>query len=101
MPKHRRVCYYKTAAGVEVDFIIETARRRPNLPPVVVAIEIKPAKKWDRAWNKPMWNLAGSSGVKVNRMIGVYCGKRTYRFDNIEVLPVAEFLKAFFSGEVF
>jgi hypothetical protein len=86
---------------VEVDFIIETARRRPNLPPVVAAIEIKPAKKWDRAWNKPMWNLAGSSGVKVNRMIGVYCGKCTYRFDNIEVLPVAEFLKALFSGEVF
>jgi hypothetical protein len=34
-------------------------------------------------------------------MIGVYCGKRTYRFDNIEVLPVAEFLKALFSSEVF
>jgi hypothetical protein len=48
-----------------------------------------------------MRNLAGSSGVKVNRMIGVYCGKRTYRFDNIEVLPVEEFLKALFSGEVF
>jgi hypothetical protein len=86
---------------VEVDFIIETARRRQNLPPVVVAIEIKCAKKWDRAWNKPMRNLAGTPGVKVNRMIGVYCGTRTYRFDDMEVLPVAEFLKALFSGEVF
>jgi predicted AAA+ superfamily ATPase len=99
--KHRPICYYRTAAGVEVDFIIETARRRQNLSPKVVAIEIKRAERWERRWNKPMRNLAATSGAKVGRMIGVYCGPRSYRFDDIEVWPVEDFLKALFSGEVF
>lgn len=99
--KHRQISYYRTPAGVEVDFIIETAQRRPHLSPRVVAIEIKRAERWDRAWNKPMRNLADTSGVKVDRMIGVYCGLRSYRFDDIEVWPVGDFIKALFSGEVF
>jgi predicted AAA+ superfamily ATPase len=99
--KHRQISYYRTPAGVEIDFIIETARRRLNLSPKVVAIEIKRAERWDRAWNKPMRNLAHTSGVKVDRMIGVYCGLRSYRFDDIDVWPVEGFLKALFSGEVF
>ena len=99
--KHRRICYYRTAAGVEVDFIVETARRHPNLSPKVVAIEVKRAERWDRAWNKPMLNLAATSGAKVDRMIGVYCGPRSYRFNGIQIWPVGDFLKALFSGEVF
>jgi predicted AAA+ superfamily ATPase len=99
--KHRLLSYYRTPAGVEVDFIIETARRRPASPPRVVAIEIKRAERWDRAWGKPMRALAETSGVKVERMIGVYCGSRSYQFDNVKVWPVAEFVKALFAGEVF
>jgi len=99
--KHRQISYYRTPAGVEIDFIIETARRRPGTPPKVVVIEIKRAERWDRAWNKPMRNLADTSGVKVDRMMGVYCGSRSYRFDDIEVWPVEDFLKALFSGEIF
>ncbi len=99
--KHRQISYYRTPAGVEIDFIIETARRPPGNPPQVVVIEIKRADRWDRRWNKPMRNLADTSGVKVDRMIGVYCGLRSYRFDDIQVWPVEDFLKALFSGEVF
>ena len=99
--KHRPVAYYRTAAGVEVDFIIETAHRRPGSPPKVVAIEIKRAERWDRSWDKPMRSLADASGVEVERMIGVYCGSRSYRFDVIQVWPVGDFVKALFVGEVF
>ena len=99
--KHRQISYYRTPAGVEIDFIIETARRRPGNPPRVVAIEIKRAERWDPAWNKPMRNLADTSAVKVDRMIGVYCGSRSYRFEDIEVLPLEGFLDALFSGDVF
>jgi len=35
------------------------------------------------------------------RMMYVYCGSRKYEFDNVTVLPVAEFVKALFAGEVF
>jgi predicted AAA+ superfamily ATPase len=99
--KHRQISYYRTPAGVEIDFVIETAPRRPGNPPQVVVIEIKRAERWNRTWNKPMWNLADTAGVKVDRMIGVYCGSRRYLFDDIEVWPVEDFLNALFSGEVF
>jgi len=99
--KHRPVSYYRTPAGVEVDFIVETSRRRQKSSPQVVALEIKRAERWDRAWDKAMRSLAGTAGVRVKRMIGVYCGPRRYEFDNVTVLPVAAFVKALFAGEIF
>jgi len=99
--KHRPVSYYRTPAGVEVDFIVETSRRRPKTSPQVVALEIKRAERWDRAWDKAMRSLADTPGVRVKRMIGVYCGSRRYEFDHVTVLPVAEFVKALFAGEIF
>lgn len=47
--KHRPLSYYRTPAGVEVDFIVETARRRPDSLPRVVAIEVKRAERWERS----------------------------------------------------
>ncbi len=100
----RRQCplsYYRTAAGVEVDFIIETSHRRPGSPPHVVAIECKRAERWDTTWNKAMLALAATPGVQVDRMIGVYAGERAYQFNDVLVLPVAGFVKALFAGDIF
>jgi uncharacterized protein len=99
--KHRQIFYYRTPAGVEVDFIIETARRRPGGLPQVVALEVKRAERWDRSWEKALRSLAASSGLRVERMIGIYCGSRSYTFDDLQVLPVAEFVKALYAGRVF
>jgi predicted AAA+ superfamily ATPase len=99
--KQRPLHYYRTPAGVEIDFVIETAHRRPDSPPRVIAVEVKRAERWDRAWEKPMRSLADNAGVTVERMFGVYCGSRSYQFDNITVLPFADFIKALFAGDVF
>ncbi|MBC8463922.1 MAG: DUF4143 domain-containing protein [Deltaproteobacteria bacterium] len=99
--KHRPISYYRTPAGVEVDFVIETARRRPGSRPRVVALEVKRAERWNRTWEKHLRSLAAASGVIVERMIGVYCGERSYRFENLEVLPVKDFVQALFAGDVF
>jgi hypothetical protein len=48
-----------------------------------------------------MLALAAAAGVKVDRLIGVYCGTRGYRFGSIQVFPVKDFVKALFAGEVF
>ncbi len=48
-----------------------------------------------------MLEMAAAAGVKIDRMIGVYCGTRSYRFGDIQVYPVKDFIKALFSGEVF
>lgn len=99
--KHRSISYYRTAAGVEVDFIIETAKRRPSTPPSVVAIEVKRAEKWDRTWEKPLRNLSALPGIKVERMIGVYSGSRIYQFDQVDVMPAADFFRSLHRGEIF
>ena len=99
--KQRPLYYYRTPAGVEVDFIVETARRRPQSDASVVAIEVKRSERWDRRWEKPLRSLSDSDGVTVDGMFGVYCGSRSYQFDYITVLPVSEFIKALFKGEVF
>ncbi len=99
--KHRPIHYYRTPAGVEVDFVIETLHRRPGTRPRVVAIEVKRAERWDRMWDKPMRAIAETDGVHVDRMVGAYCGSRTYQFEDIQVLPVPEFVKKLFAGEIF
>jgi predicted AAA+ superfamily ATPase len=99
--KQRRISYYRTPAGVEVDFIVETAGRRVGSLPQVAAIEVKRAERWDRSWEKPLRSLSESSGVKVDRMVGIYCGSRSYNADDLQVWPVAEFVKALHAGEVF
>ncbi len=99
--KHRPLHYYRTPAGVEIDFVIETAGRRPDSLPRVIAVEVKRAERWDRAWEKPVRSLADNAGVTVERMFGVYCGSRSYQFDSLTVLPFADFIKALFAGEVF
>jgi hypothetical protein len=52
--KDQHIAYYRIGAGVEIDFIIETARPRPDRSLRVVATEIKRAERWDRVWEKPM-----------------------------------------------
>jgi predicted AAA+ superfamily ATPase len=99
--KHRPISYYRTAAGVEIDFIVETEKRRHSSPPRVVAIEVKRAEKWDRTWEKPLRNLASLPGLKVERMIGVYGGSRSYRFDQIDVMPAADFFRSLQQGKIF
>lgn len=99
--KLRPLFFYRTPAGVEVDFIIETARRRSGSLPRVVALEVKRADKWDRSWEKPLRSLKDNSGLKIDLLIGVYCGSRSYRFDDLTVWPLEEFVRALFSGEIF
>lgn len=99
--KHRPLCYYRTPAGVEIDFIAETSSRLSEGGSHVIAIEVKRSEKWDRAWEKPMRSLSENSRVTVDGMFGVYCGTRTYRFDGVTVLPVVDFIQALFKGEIF
>ncbi len=99
--QHRPIAHYRTSSGVEVDFVIETRKRQSGQPAQVVAIEVKLAEKWDRSWEKPMRELATQTGLKVERAFGIYTGTRSYEYDGLRVLPVAEFLTALNQGEVF
>jgi predicted AAA+ superfamily ATPase len=41
---HRPLTYYRTAAGAEIDFVVETRKRQPGVKPQVVCIEVKHAE---------------------------------------------------------
>jgi hypothetical protein len=43
---------------------------------------VQAGESWDRTCEKPIVGLAAIAGVKVERMIGVYCRERSYRFDD-------------------
>lgn len=99
--RYRPLAYYRTAAGSEIDFVIETKKARDGSPPRVVLIETKLADKWDRGWERPMRDLSAASTVHVERMIGVYTGTRAYRFGELDVLPVEAFLRELHAGDIF
>jgi predicted AAA+ superfamily ATPase len=99
--KLRPLFFYRTPAGVEVDFIIETARRQWDSPPHVVAVEVKRAERWERVWEKHLRSLIENPGLTIDRLIGVYCGSRIYEFDNLTVFPLEDFVTALFAGEIF
>jgi len=99
--KHRPIAYYRTPAGVEVDFVIETRKRQATERPAVVLIEVKLGGEWKRSWEAPMRDLASREEVQVQRAFGVYLGERRYEEGVVRVLPVPDFLKALHAGEVF
>lgn len=99
--KDRTIAYYRTASGTEVDFVIETRRRQGDQPPHVVCVEVKLSDKWDRKWERAMRDLAAQPGIRVERMIGVYTGEKSYHFDGLDVWPAGEFLARLHAGDVF
>jgi predicted AAA+ superfamily ATPase len=99
--KHRLLAYYHTASGVEIDFVVETRKRRSGAKPSVVCVEVKSAERWDRSWERPMRDLAASGRVQTGGLYGVYLGARRLSFDGIQVLPVADFLSALHTGNVY
>ncbi len=99
--KHRPISYYRTPAGVEIDFIVETSRRTSTSPAGVVAIEVKRSENWNREDEKPLRSLAATAGLRTGRLIGVYLGERSYRFDAVEVMPAAAFFAALHDGRIF
>jgi len=55
-----------------VDSFVEIAGHREGRSPGVAAIEVERAERWDPSWEKPLRSLTESSGVKVERMVGIY-----------------------------
>jgi len=99
--KNRAIYFYRTASGSEIDFVIETQKAQSSSKSRVVCIEVKLAERWDRRWEEPMRSLKNGTRILVDKMFGVYTGKRTYHFDGIEVLPVEDFFKRLHLGDIF
>ncbi len=99
--RNRNIAYYKTGSAAEIDFIIETQKRRQASSAGVICIEVKYSKKWDRKWEKPARELKASGKIRVDGMIGVYTGDEKYIFNDFKVFPVLDFLSLLHEGKIF
>jgi len=99
--RNRPIFFYRTGAGSEIDFIIETRKRRHAACAHIVCLEVKLAEKWDRRWERPMRSLHAHKNIHVDKMVGIYSGNRAYHFDGIDVLPLTDFLERLHEGQIF
>lgn len=77
--------YYRTAAGLEVDFILVKGDE-------IIAVEVKSSQKWRSEYNRGLKELAkGKNNIK---LYGIYRGQNKLKFDELIVYPVKEFLEA-------
>lgn len=99
--RNRHLAFYRSAAGAEIDFVVETRKRTAQSPARVVCLEAKLAERWDRKWEHAARSLREDGRIRVDRMIGVYVGSRAYHFDGFDVLPLQTFLGRLHQGEFF
>jgi len=85
--------FWRTPDGVEVDFLCETASG-------YTAIEVKAATGWRSAASRGPLRLATELGPKKVRCFGVYLGGREAFYEPCRVLPVADFLRRLWAGEI-
>jgi len=64
-------------------------------------LEVKRGEKFNKEWAKSLRALAALEGIKVERLILVYTGQRSYRFGPRKVMPAASFFQALHRGEIF
>lgn len=83
--------YWRTPAGVEVDFIWSRAKH-------AIAIEVKASKRWRSEYSKALKELLSLKAVQ--RAYGVYLGSTVLRDGQIDILPVAEFQRRLNQGKL-
>ena len=76
--------HYRTRHGAEIDMILQVGRE-------LWAVEVKASRRVDRAALRGMDSFAQRAG-RIARKIVVFLGPRRQRIDDIEVLPLDDFL---------
>ncbi len=76
--------YYRTPAGVEVDFVWTAPRR-------AVGIEVKATRRWRRQDGDALRDLHARRVIR--RAVAVYDGEHAQQDGPVTVLPVLEFLR--------
>ena len=72
-----------------------------DIPAEILCLEVKLSPRWDRTWNRALEAMREQKGIRVDRLIGIYTGERRYKFGNVEVYPVEDFLTELHKGNIF
>lgn len=94
---YRRIRYplnfWRTHDGVEVDVLCETRAG-------FLAVEIKASTRWDKRFNRGLNRIRVELGERKVRCYGVYQGPKAANWGATRVLPVPEFLRRLWGGEL-
>ena len=85
--------YWRSYDRVEVDVLCETRRG-------FVAVAIESAARWERRYQRGLERMRAEFGADRVRCYGVYRGARPARWNDIQVLPVMDFLRHLWDGDI-
>ena len=88
-----RLYFWRSYDGVEVDVLCETVEG-------FVAIEIKASSRWEKRFNRGLHRVGDDLGKERTKCYGVYLGERAALWDDVHVLPLIDFLKRLWAGEI-
>ena len=91
--KHYPLCFWRNYDGTEVDALCETATG-------FVTIEIKASTRWDKRYNRGLHRVREALGKGKTACYGIYLGDRPALWDDIHIMPVLDFLKRLWGGEI-
>jgi hypothetical protein len=81
------------------EIVVEAERKVLNRPSRLIAIEAKATDSWRPEWSATLDMLAGHP--RFSAAYGVYLGDRTIVNGQVTVLPLAEFSRRLWAGEIF
>ncbi len=85
--------FWRSYDGVEVDLLCETCDG-------FVAMEVKSSERWDKRYNRGLKRISMELGESRVQSYGVYQGARPATWGEILVLPVMDFLRRLWNGEI-
>ena len=88
-----RLYFWRSYDGVEVGVLCETVEG-------FVAIEIKALSRWEKRFNRGLRRVGDDLGKERTRCYGVFLGERAALWDDVHVLPLIDFLKRLWAGEI-
>lgn len=91
--RNYRLCFWRSYDGAEVDVLCETTHG-------FVAIEIKASSRWHKRYNRGLRRVKDDLGAGNTRCYGVYLGERSAMWDDVRVLPMMDFFKRLWAGQI-
>jgi len=90
---HYKLHFWRNYDGAEVNLFCETKDG-------FVAVEVKAARLWQRRFNRGLKRMREELKPSGISTFGVCLAERPALFDDINILPVAQFLRALWNGDV-
>ena len=88
-----RLHFWRSYGGAEVDVLCETAAG-------FVAIEIKASSNWQNGFNRGLLRVSEALGKSKTACYGVHLGERAALWGDVTVLPVLDFIKRLWDGDI-